>query len=68
MAYLCYNKLWESKFDKIVSKRAKMQDMKINHLKLEVHDSYKNKEKISAFFEAVNEEDVINKCYLGENF
>ena len=35
MAYRSYKKLWESKFDGIVSKRDKLQDLKINQLKLE---------------------------------
>ena len=41
MAYISYNKLWESVFDGIVSKRDKLQDLKISQLKLEVHDTYK---------------------------
>ena len=41
MAYISYNKLWESEFDNIVSKRDKLQDLNINNLKLEVHDTYK---------------------------
>ena len=67
MAYISYNKLWESKFDGIVSKRDKLQDLNINQLKLEVHDTYKKDEKITTNFEAVNNEDVINKCFLDEN-
>ena len=39
MAYISYNKFWESEFDSIVSKRDKSQDLKINQLKLEVHDT-----------------------------
>ena len=66
MAYISYNKLWESEFDGIVSKRDKLQDLNINQLKLEVHDTYKKDEKISTKFEAVNNEDVINKGYLDE--
>ena len=42
MADISYNKLWESEFDGIVSKRDKLQDLKINQLKLEVHDTFKN--------------------------
>ena len=42
---MSYNKLWESEFDGIVSKRDKLQDFKISQLKLEVHDTYKNGEK-----------------------
>ena len=40
MAYISYNRLWESEFDGIVSKRDKLQDSNINHLKLEVQDTY----------------------------
>ena len=66
MAYISYNKLWESEFDGIVSKRDKLQDSNINQLKLEVHDTYKKDEKITTTFEAVNDEDVINKGFLDE--
>ena len=68
MAYKSYNKLWESEFDGIVSKRDKLQDLNINQLKLEVHDTYKKDEKITANFEAVDDLDVINKGYLDEKF
>ena len=66
MAYISYNKLWESEFDGIVSKRDKLQDANINNLKLEVYDTYKKDEKITTTFEAVNDEDVINKGFLDE--
>ena len=66
MAYKSYNKLWESEFDGIVSKRDKLQDLNINQLKLEIHDTYKKDEKITTNFEAVNDEDIINKGYLDE--
>ena len=39
MAYISYNKLWESESDGIVSKRDKLQDFIINKLKLEVLDT-----------------------------
>ena len=64
MAYISYNKLWESEFDNIVSKRDKLQDLNINQLKLEVHDTYKKDEKITTNFEAVDNEDVKNKGHL----
>ena len=64
MAYISYNKLWESEFDGIVSKRDKLQDANISQLKLEVHDTYKKDEKITTNFEAVDNEDVINKGHL----
>ena len=67
MAYISYNKLWESEFDGIVSKRDKLQDLKINNLKLEVHDTYKKDEKITTNFEPVDNKDVINKGYLNSN-
>ena len=64
MAYITYNKLWESEFDGIVSKRDKLQDLNINQLKFEVHDTYKKDEKITTNFEPNDNEDVINKGYL----
>ena len=64
MAYISYNKLWESEFDGIVSKRDKLQDLKISQLKLEVHDTYKKNENITTNFEPNDNEDVINKGYL----
>ena len=64
MAYISYNKLWETEFDGIVSKRDKLQDLNINQLKLEVHDTYKKGEKITTNFEPNDNEDVINKGYL----
>ena len=67
MAYISYNKLWESEFDGIVSKRDKLQDSNINQLKLEVHDTYKKDEKITTNFEPVDSEDGINKSYLDSN-
>ena len=66
MAYKSYNKLWESEFDNIVSKKDKVQDSNINQLKLEVHDTYKKDQKITTNFETVDNEDAINKSYLDE--
>ena len=67
MVYISYNKLWESEFDNIVSKRDKLQDLIINHLKLEVHDTFKKDEEITTDFEAINKEDFKKKAYLDEN-
>ena len=64
MAYVSYNKLWESEFDGMVSKRDKLQDLNINQLKLEVHDTYKKDEKLTTNFEHIDNADVINKAYL----
>ena len=66
MAYISYNKLWESEFDGCVSKRYKIQDSNINQLKLEIHDTFKKDEKITTNFEPVDNSDVINKGYLDE--
>ena len=66
MAYISYNNFWESEFDNIVSKKDKVQDININQLKLEVHDTYKNDEKITTNFEPTDNTDVINKAYLDE--
>ena len=66
MAYISYNRLWESEFDGIVSKRDKPEDSNINQLKLEVHDTYKKDEKITTTFDPVDDSDVINKAYLDE--
>ena len=66
MAYISYNKLWESEFDGIVSKRDKIQDLNISKLKLEVYDTYKKDEKLTTNFEPVDGSDVINKDYLDE--
>ena len=64
MAYISYNKLWESEFDGIVSKRVKLHDFNINQLKLGIRDTYKQDQEITTNFEAVDNEDVINKAYL----
>ena len=64
MAYISYNKLWQSEFDGIVSKRDKLQDLSINQLKLGVHDTYRKDKKRTTNFEAVDDKDVINKAYL----
>ena len=39
MAYISYNKLWESEFDGIDSKRDNLQDLKDNQLKLKIHNT-----------------------------
>ena len=66
MAYTSYNKLWESDFDGIVSKRDKLQDLNFNQLKLEVHDTYRKDEKLTTNFEPVDNKDFINKAHLDE--
>ena len=66
MAYISFEKLWENEFDKIVSKKDKMQDINLNQLKLKVDDTYKKDGKTTTNFEAVKAEDVINKVFLDE--
>ena len=66
MGYISYNKLWESEFDGIVSKRDKLQDLNINQLKHEVHDNYKKDERITTNVEPTDNSDVINKGYLDD--
>ena len=62
MVNISYNKLWESAFDRIVWKRDKLQDLNINQLKFEVHDTYKKDEKLTLNFEPTDNSDVINKA------
>ena len=50
----------------MISKKDKLQDSKINQIKLEVHDTYKKDEKKTTNFEPVNDEDVLNKAYLDD--
>ena len=58
--------MWESEFGYIVSTRDKLQDLNINQLKLEVHDTYKKVQKMTTDFEPSDNSDVINKAYLDE--
>ena len=67
MAYISYNKTWESEFDNIFSKKDEVQDMNINQLKLKVHKSYRKDEKMTTNFEPVDNDDVINKAHLDDN-
>ena len=66
MAYISYNKLGESEFDGVVSKRDKLKGLNINQIKPEVHDTYKKDEKITKSFEPFDDKDVVNKSYLDE--
>ena len=66
MAFISYNKFWESEFDSIVSKRDKLQDLNINQLKLEIHDTFKKDENLTTNFKPIDNEDVIKKAYLDE--
>ena len=68
MAYISYIKLWENEFDKTVSNKDKVQEIKINQVKLEVKDTYKKDEKLTTNSEADEYVDVINKGYLDKKF
>ena len=61
MAYISYIILWESEFDGIVPKRDKVQDARINQLKLTVNEAYKKDEKTTTCFDPFDDIDVINK-------
>ena len=41
--------------------------MNINHLKLELYDTYEKDEEITTDFEPADGSDVINKAYLDES-
>ena len=64
MAYISYEKLWQLELEIIVLKKDKVQDININQLKLEVHDSYKEDEKLPTKSEPSDVTDVINGPYL----
>ena len=66
MAYITYNKLWESELNNNVSKRDKLKDLNNNQLKLEVHIKHKKDEETTTNFEASNPENVINIAYLDD--
>ena len=61
MAYLSLKKFWKSEYDGIVSKGDELQDLNINQLKLDVHDTYKKDEEITTDFEPIKKEDVKTK-------
>ena len=66
MAYISCNNLWKSDFENIVFQKDKLQDLNINQLKLERHDTYKKDEKLKTNFEPTDDSDVINKAHLDE--
>ena len=68
MTYISFNKLWQKEFYNNVSAKDRVQDINLNQLKLKVNDTYKKDEKITTKFEAVIDEDVINKTYLDTKF
>ena len=63
MTYNCFNKLSESEFDNIVSRKNAVQDLNINQLELQVHDAYQN-EKLTTTFKDLYQSDDIYTAYL----
>ena len=66
MAYISYNKEWESEFVNTVSKKDKVQVNNNYQLKLQINDSCEKDEKITTIFKAVDDSDVINEAYIDE--
>ena len=64
MAFISYNKLWESEFDNIVSKKDKIQDINFIQIKLELHDTFRKEEKKTTNLEAVKDEDITNEEFF----
>ena len=64
MAYINYDKLRRSEFDKIVSAKDREQDIIFNQLKIKVHDTFKKDEKITTSFEPSSDHNFVNKAYL----
>ena len=62
--YISFNVSWESEFGNFVSEKVKVQNLNINQLKLQVHDSYRKDEKKTTDFEPTDNSDVANKGYL----
>ena len=62
LAFITYNKLWESEFDNFLSKYDKVQDLNFNQLKLEVHDTYEKDQKITTELAPTDDSDAINKA------
>ena len=58
--------MFESEVDNILSRGDKLQDLIINKVNFNVHDTYEKGEKLTTNFEPVNDEDAIKKTYLDE--
>ena len=67
MGCISYDKLWESEFDNIVSRKDKVQNININQLKNEVRDIWKKDEKITTNFESTDHSNVVNKAFPDES-
>ena len=64
MEYISHDKLWRLEFYNNVSAKSRVQDNNLNQLKLKLNDTYKKDAKIITKFEAVIDEDLINKQNL----
>ena len=65
MAYISYKKYWVREFGNNSSKEDKIQDMNIDQLKLERHDTFEKDEKLKTTFEPTDDSDVVNKSLTG---
>ena len=62
MAYVSYDNIWRSEFYNNVSAKDRVQAIDFNQMKFKVNVTYET-DKIKTKFEAVNNEDVMNKAY-----
>ena len=65
MASKSPKKLWESEFEKNVSKKDKIRNINIIQLKLKENDAYRKMKKTTNF-EPTDDTDDLNKAYLDE--
>ena len=61
MAYISYEKVWRSEFYHNVSAKDRDQGINLNQIHLKVNNTYEKDENISLNFEAVIDENVVNK-------
>ena len=64
MAFISYDKLWESEVCNNVSAKPRVQNININKIDLNGNDTYKNDEKITTHFETSNTQDVLTRLYI----
>ena len=68
MAYISDDKSWRSEFYKVVSVEDRVQHKNLNQMKLDLNETYRRNGKIATKFKRSQDEKVINKTYLDENF
>ena len=65
MAFIGYDKLWKSDFYNNQGAKDRVQDTRLNQLKLKVNETYqKDLKKTTTNFYLINKEDVTNTTYL----